>query len=235
MKAPAIGARRRKHLPHPAAWPAMPHRLHFLPISHYNVKARRILDYKRIPYEIVPAPYHDRQHLLQVSGQDYSPYLELERPEGGRRGVEWHEIPDWAERAQPQPTLYPDGSRPLARLVESWAHNQLEEAVWRWVLPDAELAFADPRERWVFVEMQMRKRGDPETWEMMRPAALKNLQSHLQLVEDALERQPWLLGGKPGLADFAAFGALSPIETTRNQIPDGYKRVADWYARVKAL
>lgn len=213
----------------------MADKLHYLAISHYCVKAKKILDAKRIPYELVPGPYHDRQRLLQVSGQDYVPYLEFESPRDGKRGVTWAELPDWAESTKPDPTLYPDGSRATARIVENWAHNVLEEAVWKWVLPDAEQVFTDPRERWVFIEMQMRKRGDPEMWEMLRPQALANLKAHLQFVEDALERQPWILGAKPSLVDFAVFGAASPIETTRNEIPAEFKRVRDWYARVKAL
>ena len=62
-------------------------RLYSLPISHYCVSAERMLAFKGVPTEVVPAAYHTRQELLRRTGQDYVPTLLW-----GRRTVLWHEI-----------------------------------------------------------------------------------------------------------------------------------------------
>jgi glutathione S-transferase len=204
--------------------------LYDLPLSHYCVKAKAILAYKGVAFETEYAPYHDRQDLLAVSGQDYVPYLLWED-----KGVAWHDIPDFLEQKVPQPTLYPDGQRGLAHILDRWAHDVVEEAVWKVVAPDAEKTFQDPRERWVFVEMQERKRGPLEVMAMRRPEFLKGLVSTLQPAEARLGEAPFLLGAKPSLADFALYGAVHPLPYTGHVVPKDLPNVRAWFERVKAL
>ncbi|HVM45288.1 MAG TPA: glutathione S-transferase family protein, partial [Candidatus Thermoplasmatota archaeon] len=196
--------------------------LYDLPISHYCVKVRRILEHKGIAYEAEYAPYHDRQDLLAVSGQDYVPYLLWED-----EGVSWSDIPDFLERKKPEPTIYPAGSRDLARILERWAHEVVEEAVWKYVVSDAPETFQDPRERWVFVELQERKRGPLELMAQRKLEFLKGVVSTLQPAEDRLAESPYLLGSGPSLADFALYGAVNPIPYTRNAFPPELPRVEE--------
>jgi glutathione S-transferase len=204
--------------------------LYDLPLSHYCVKVRRILDYKRIPYETEYAPYHDRQDLLAVSGQDYVPYLLWED-----KGVVWHDIPDFLEAKQPTPTLYPDGQRGLAKILEGWAHEVVEEAAWKVVLNDAVKTFQDPREAWVFEEMQSRKRGPLEVMAMRKPEFVKGLSAALEPVEARFAEAPFLLGAQPSVADFALYGALHVLPYTGNEIPRDRPEVRAWFDRVKRL
>ncbi len=203
-------------------------RLHDLFISHYCVKARAILGFKGVPFERVRARYDEREDLLRVSGQDYVPYLEW-----GEVGVTWERIPDFLESKIPAPTLFPTDERPVQRMIESWAHLVLEEHVWRYVVSDAPKTFADSRERWVFEEMQTRSRGPLEVMAHRKPEFFAALQKDFDLIESALESRPFLTGGAPALADFAAYGALSPIWTTGNALPDDRKRLAEWRVRVE--
>lgn len=204
--------------------------LYDLPLSHFCVKVRRILDYKGIPYETEYAPYHDRQDLLAVSGQDYVPYLLWED-----KGYTHDQIVDVLEKKAPTPTLYPGGQRHLARILESWAHDVVEEAVWKVVCSDAPATFQDPRERWVFVELQERKRGPLEVMAMRKPEFLKGMVATLQLAEDRLAESPYLLGAEPSLADFALYGAVNPLPYTGNAWPAQLPRLRAWFERVGAL
>lgn len=204
--------------------------LYGLDLSHYVVKTKRILAYKGIDHQFEYAPYHDRQDLLAVSGQDYVPYLLWED-----EGVAWREIPDFLEKKKPTPTLYPNGTRNLARILDGWAHELVEEAVWKYVCSDAERTFQDPRERWVFIEMQERKRGPLELMAQRKPEFLKGIVSALQAAEDRLAESSYLLGREPSLADFALYGACYPIPYTGNKFPKELPHVEEWFQRVGKL
>ncbi len=197
--------------------------LYHRPISHYCEKARRVLEYKRIPHTLAYTPYHDPSELLRLSGQDYVPYIDC----GRGAGVTWPEIADWAERTVPVPTIYPTG-RAVARIVEQWAHGLVEEAVWKVVVSEMPATFSDPREAWVFEEMQMRSRGPLDVMRARRPEFLAGLTSVLAFAEDALAEHPFLLGAQPSLADFALYGALRPLEAARIDVPT--PRTRAWYA-----
>jgi len=202
--------------------------LYDLPISHYCVKAKRILAYKGVEFQTERAPYHDRQDLLAVSGQDYVPYLLWED-----KGVAWYDIPDFVESKKPDPTLYPGKQRNLARILDSWAHDVVEEAVWKCVVFDAPKTFSDPREQWVFVELQERKRGPLEVMGLRKQEFLKGLVNVLKPAEDRLAESPFLLGEKPSLADFALFGATEPLPYTGNPIPRELPHLKAWRDRVE--
>lgn len=204
--------------------------LYGLDLSHYVVKVKRILAHKGIDYVYEYAPYHDRSDLLAVSGQDYVPYLLWED-----EGVTWSQIPDFLEAKVPTPTLYPDGSRNVARMLESWAHEVVEETVWRCVAADARRTFQDPKEAWVFEELQIRKRGDLDEYAQQKPKFLKALVSTLRPLDDRLGESTFVLGEKPSLADFALYGAIHPLPYTKNDIPAELRHVRRWFAAVGAI
>lgn len=204
--------------------------LYGMDLSHYVVKVKRILEYKGIPYEYEYAPYHDRQELLRVSGQDYVPYLLWED-----EGVTWEKIPDFLEAKRPTPTIYPAGSRNLARILDSWAHDTVEELAWRVVAPDARGTFKDPREAWVFEEMQRRRRGDLDEFATQKPKFVQGLVAGLRDTDARLGESPFLLGAQPSVADFALYGALHCLAYTGNEIPRELPHVRKWYATVAGL
>jgi len=204
--------------------------LYGMDLSHYVVKVKRILEYKGIPYQFEYAPYHDRQELLRVSGQDYVPYLLWED-----QGVAWHDIPDVLEAKKPTPTIFPAGQKALAKMLEAWAHETVEELAWRVVAPDARKVFQDPREAWVFEELQRKKRGDLDEMAQLKPKYTKELVAGLANTEARLAEAPFLLGAQPSVADFALYGALHCLPYTGNEIPRELPHVRKWYATTGAL
>jgi len=211
-----------------------PVKLFYLRPSHYCEKARAILAYKEIPYELVDVPYGDHTQVIAASGQDYVPYLEV--PWGNKKGVLWHEVADWAEAARGDPSLYPDPNpqrkRAASRLLEHWAHQVVEEAVWKFVLPDVPARLREGRERWIFVELQERKRGPLEVLALQRASLREGVVQVCMLAQDLLKDQEYLLGNEPSLADFALYGALHPLKFTGHEIPKEAELLRAWHARV---
>lgn len=202
------------------------------PISHWCVSAEKMLRLKNVPFDTVVPPYNDHTGLIAASGQDYVPYLAT----GDGKGVTWDRIPDFLEERHPHPTLYPDGTRARARLVEDWAHQVVEEAVWKYVCSDAPNAIPEARgERWAFIEMQERKRGPLEVMAKRKPEFWPEVQRLCALAEDVLGDEPYLLGAAPSLADLALYGALSPLWTTGNALPAEAKRLHAWKLRIDAI
>ena len=201
--------------------------LYGMDLSHYVVKVKRILAYKGIPYEFEYAPYHDRQDLLAVSGQDYVPYLLWED-----KGVAWYDIPDFLEQKKPVPTLYPGRQQHLNKIMESWAHDVVEEMAWRVAAPGARKTFKDPREAWVFEEMQIRKRGDLDELAAQKPKHEAALVKTLQDAEARLGETPFLWGAEPALADFALYGALHCLPYSGNEVPKALPKTRAWFERV---
>lgn len=203
-----------------------------LPISHYCVKVKKILDYKGIPYRTVDAPYHDRRELLRVSGQDYVPYL----TDDGK-GIVWADIPDHLEAKQPTPTLYPNGEKGKAKLLESWAHDVVEERVWRYVVTDARKWFErrSEVEAWVFEEMQVRARGPWHVLELRKGEFLEGMKGTLALAQEGLDGKPYYGGDAPSLADFAIYGAISPLYTVGRSIPEELPALRAWWGRMEKV
>ncbi len=212
-----------------------PVKLYHLAPSHFCEKARAILAYKNIPFEVVNVPYNDHTGLLKLSGQDYTPYIEIP---GEKKGVLWHAIADWAEATKPEPTLYPGDaqvSRARSRIVESWAHNVVEEALWKYVCADVPAKIANDAERWVFVELQERKRGSLDDMAAKKPQFLAGVEEVLGMAEDLLGGKPYLFGDVPALADFALWGAMHPLTFSGNPIPKQFEALTAWHGRVSAL
>src|SRR6266566_4887121 len=133
--------------------------LYSMPISHYCISADRVLAFKGVPFDTRYVPYHDKSELIKATGQDYVPTLVWEG-----KPVMWSDIPDFLEKAQPKPTLYPWGKKGLATTLEHWGHQVLEERVWRYVL------------------------------EMRRGEFREDMNKHLGMVEAMLDGQDWMLG-----------------------------------------
>ncbi len=204
-------------------------RLFTLGISHYCVSAERMLAYKGIPFERIYAPYHDRQELLRATGQDYVPALVW-----GGKSVTWGGIPDFLDRVRPEPPLLPAESAGLARALENWGHQVVEERVWRAVVTEVPPVLHDARERWVFEEMQTRARGPRHVLEARRPEFVEELQPYFGMVDQMLEGHDWILG-RPTVADFGIYGGISPWLTVGHPIPPRFRNLARWAARIGKL
>jgi len=209
--------------------------LYYLRPSHYCEKARAILVYKKIPFKLVNIPYGQHQEVIKVSGQDYVPYIDVP----GQKGVTWSQVPDWAEKTKPHPTIYPgsdpQGSRALSRVIEHWAHNVVEEYVWRYVVADMPRTFSDPQERWIFIELQERKRGPLEIMAERKREFLAGVDEVCGLAEDLLGEKNFLINENPSLADFALFGAVHPLKLSGNKIPRTFHKLRSWHSRMASI
>jgi len=206
--------------------------LYYSAMSHYCEKARKILEYKGIPFRLVNVPYGNHLQVIEVSGQDYVPYVRIP----GRKGVTWPFIADWSESTKPRPSIYPGPeARARSRVIEHWAHQVVEEMVWRYCVADVPAKLKDPLERWVFVEMQERRRGALEQMTARRAEFLEGLKTVCALAEDLLDGHDYLLGPDPSLADFALYGSLHPLTFIGKTIPTEFRRLRAWHRRVDRL
>ena len=200
------------------------------PWSHWCVKVRKIMDYKKIKYKVNAVSAHDKRELLRATGQDYVPALV-----DGKQIITYAEIPDFLEIMTPEPTIYPNHTRGEAKAIENWAHYRLEDIVWQYAVPDFPKTFKDDIERWVFVELQETKRGSLELLQARRPYLKAQMEKHFQILEEMLTEQRFLLDEKPSLADFAAFGAVSPLPYSGNKFPEKFERLTAWYGNIDRL
>lgn len=199
------------------------------PFSHYCVSADRMLAFKGVAYDEIPVTYHDKRELIAATGQDYVPTLVWEG-----KPVVWYDIPDFLEKARPQPTFYPRGQGGLAKVLEHWGHNVLEEQVWRYVVTKVPPKLSSDLERWVFEEMQTRARGPWHVLEMRREEFRKEMEKHLAMVDAMLDGRDWFLG-EPSLADFGIYGGMYPLLFVGEKVPKGLPRLAKWVERVGRL
>lgn len=204
-------------------------RLFSNPISHYCVSVERMLAFKQLRYERVPVRYDDRQEMIRITGQDYMPAL---RWDG--RTVPWQEIPDFLEAEVPHPTLYPGGQRALARALEHWGHQVVEEKVWRAVVTRVPPVLSAPNEAWVFEEMQTRARGPWHVLELRREEFERDMHEVLGMVNGMLEARPWILGD-PSLADFGIYGSISPLFTVGGTVPVEFQHLDRWARAIRQM
>jgi glutathione S-transferase len=204
-------------------------RLYFHPVSHYCVAADRMLAWKGVPHELVYTPYHDHEALLRRTGQDYIPTLIW-----GDEVVTWSEIPEFLDRVQPEPKLLPPGRAALAKAIRDWAHQVVEERVWRAVVTDMPPVLRTDQERWVFEEMQTRARGPWHVLRMRRNEFAGELGPYFALIDRMLDGRAWVLD-EPSAADFALYGALSPWTTAGRKLPRRHRDLARWAASIRRL
>jgi glutathione S-transferase len=197
--------------------------------SHYCVAADRMFRFKRIPFEAVRVPYHDRTELIARTHQDYVPAVLIDG-----RVTTWKEIPGLIETLQPNPSFYPPGQRAVATTLAQWGHLVLEERVWRLAVTEVASKISNPPERWVFEEMQTRARGPWNVLIGRREEFRADLLEYFGMVEELLQDKPWVLGA-PSMADFAIYGALSPFWWVGERTPAEFSRVEEWRTRISEL
>jgi glutathione S-transferase len=203
--------------------------LYFLPASHYCVSVERMLAYKGVRAKLLYAPYHDRQELLQRTGQDYVPTLIWKG-----RPVTWPHIPQFLDEKVPDRPLVPAGQAGLAQTLENWGHQVLEERVWRAVVTQMPKMLKTDEERWVFEEMQTRARGPWHVLKARRPEFVRDLMEYFAFVDAMVRDREWILES-PSLADFGIYGGLSPWLTVGEKVPVRFPALRAWVKRVEAI
>ena len=212
--------------------------LHHYTTSPFSEKLRLILGYKKLAWSsvIVPRIVPKPDVLALTGGYRKTPFLQV----GADIYCDTLLICDVLEHLQPEPSIYPEPSKGLARTLAQWADSTLFWAamahnfspkgaadMFANAPPEAGKMFSDDR-RAMSVNMAR-----------LRPAdATGAYKSYLRRLSDMLDDGPYLLGEVPTVADFAAY---HPLWFTRKRTPSmsGILQltpaVLDWMDRMAGI
>ncbi|RYF76856.1 MAG: glutathione S-transferase family protein [Comamonadaceae bacterium] len=212
--------------------------LHHYGRSPFSEKVRLVLGHKRLAWRSVsiPAISPKPDVVALTGGYRRTPLLQI----GADIYCDTALICDVLEHLQPEPTLYPEPEKGLARILAQWADGTLFWAAMAYNLQPrgaAELfAGAPPEAAKAFGEDRARMSGTGMT--RLRPAdATAAYKSYLRRLSDMLDDRPFLLGELPCIADFSAYHPLwytRRIESLRNVL-ELTPAVLDWMDRMAAI
>ena len=212
--------------------------LHHYPNSPFSEKIRLIFGYKQLAWKsvVIPAIMPKPDVVALTGGYRKTPFLQI----GSDVYCDSALICDVLEQIQPTPTLYPQHSQGVARVLAQWADTTLFWAAMAYNLqpkgaaamfdgapPEAAKAFGADRAA-MSTGMNRLRPGDAT-------AAYK---SYLRRMASMLEGQDFLLGSAPCVADFAAY---HPLWFTQKRVPvmagtlDATPTVLAWMERMAAL
>ena len=230
-----------------------PYKVHLADVSYFSGKLEAYLRYKEIPFE--------RMEMDAASGvnQVYANTGVRKVPAVESADGLWFKettnIIDWFEKEYPNPSISPDDPalQFLCKLVEDYADEWCWRSAmyWRWRTKDnatllgsriGHEVFADwpMPASWAGKIFKLRQRmtflqGDGLTAES--EPSIRDQYHHLsQSITEILNHQPFLLGEKPSLVDFAFMGPFfrhyfcDPVPAM--VMRDRYPVVLAWVARM---
>lgn len=202
--------------------------LHHFAASPFSEKVRLVLGHKQLSWKsvIVPNILPKPDVVALTGGYRRTPFLQI----GADIYCDTALICDVLEQLQPTPSLYPEATQALARIVAQWADSTLFWAAVTYnrgssgELPAA--VFADRRAMGFDVE-----------W--VRPAdATAAYKSYLERLSGLLSGQSCLLGAEPCIADFSAYHALwlaHGREPTSVPLPFHAPALAGWMQHMQSI
>ncbi|MDD2545926.1 MAG: glutathione S-transferase family protein [Burkholderiaceae bacterium] len=212
--------------------------LHHYPTSPFSEKIRLVLGLKQQAWKsvLIPSILPKPDVLALTGGYRRTPFLQI----GADIYCDTALVCDVLEHRQPEPPLYPEATKGLARTVAQWADGTVFWAAMAYNLqprgaaglfaglpPEAAQAFAADRA------------AMGQNMTRLRPAdATSAYKSYLRRLAHMLEQQDFLLGAAPCVADFAAY---HPLWFTRHRTPavadilDATPGVLAWMDRMAAL
>ena len=218
--------------------------LHHYPNSPFSEKIRLIFGYKGLNWQsvIIPAIMPKPDVLALTGGYRKTPFLQI----GADIYCDSSLICDVLERLQPDPTLYPEHQKGAARIIAQWADTTLFWAAMGYNFspagsaqmfgidsPQATEAIANAK---MFAEDRAKMRsGMPR---LPTADAAASYKSYLRRIANMLDGNPFLMGDKPCIADFAVY---HPLWFTRHRTPvmagifDATPNVLTWMDRMAAI
>ena len=211
---------------------------HHYPTSPFAEKIRLMLGYKSIPWKSVVIPMISPKPdvVALTGGYRKTPVLQI----GADIYCDTALIADVLEHIEPLPTLYPEPSKGMARILAQWAdttlfwtsmgYNMQPKGVAQMFAhapPDAAKAFADDRNA-------MRAGMARQRPQDAAPA----YKSYLRRVSDMLDDRPFILGDAPCIADFALYHPLWFTRVRTSVLADilnATPAVLDWMDRMAAI
>ena len=212
--------------------------LHHYHTSPFSEKVRLVLGYKNLAWRsvLVPSIMPKPDVLALTGGYRKTPFLQI----GADVYCDTELMCEVLEHLQPQPTIYPEATKGVARVLAQWADSTLFWAAMAYNLspkgaaamfadapPEVAKAFSADRAA-MSVGLTRSRPGDAT-------AAYK---SYLRRLAHMLDQQEFLLGSVPCVADFAAY---HPLWFTRARVRvmadilQATPSVLAWMDRVAAI
>ena len=212
--------------------------LHHYPSSPFAEKGRLMLGFKGLAWQSVHIPMvmPKPDVVALTGGYRRTPLLQI----GADIYCDTSLIATVLEHLKPEPALFPDHLKGIARIVAQWADGDLFWAAMGYTLspkgaaamfanqpPEAAQAFAADRGA-MSAGMTRLRPGD----------ATSAYRSHLRRLAHMLHGQPFLLGDAPCIADFAAYHPLwftRVVNPSMAGILDATPGVLAWMDRMAAI
>jgi glutathione S-transferase len=190
--------------------------LHHYPMSPFSEKVRAVLGFKKLAWQsvLIPTVMPKPDLLALTGGYRKTPVLQI----GADIYCDTALICEVLEHLQHSPTLYPEGSKGLARILAQWADSTLFWAAMGYNLQKPGMAelFAGMPVEAVKAFAADRSAMAQGLSRPRPPDATSAYKSYLRRLADMLEWHEFLLGDAPCIADFAAY---HPLWFTRTQVP----------------
>ena len=211
--------------------------LHHYPASPFAEKIRLILGYKKLAWNSVTIPsiMPKPDVVALTGGYRRTPVLQI----GADIYCDTALICDVLEHRQPSPALHPPGSTGAGRIIAQWADSALFAAAMGYNFNPTGAAFffqgQPPEVGKAFAEDRAKMRGGASR---MHPGdAASAYKSYLRRIASMVDKQPYVLGQQPSLADFSCY---HPLWFTKRVPPlagilDATPSLAAWMGRMAAI
>ena len=204
--------------------------------SPFCAKARKLLEFKGVEFEVIEVDYLERKELLLASGQMTVPAVTLA---SGETIVDSARIALRLEELHPEPTIFPPGWRGLHVTLADYIDNQLEDAVYPAAMAD-ELAYyaregADRAALWRLIRERKYGAGFVDRMIAQQTNNWQRVKAALAPFEEQLSSMPFLTG-RIGLADFSLYGQLYYFAFTGElKIPAELKNLIAYFGRMDRI
>lgn len=208
--------------------------LHHYEMSPFSEKARRMLAFKGAPWKAVRAPavMPKPDVVALTGGYRKIPILQI----GNHVYCDTALMARVLERLHPAPPLFPSA---LAEAVAEWADTALfEVAVPVAMRPtkfDEVLRLLTPDELAKMGEDRAAMREGARRKPVPVATAKVHLAVYLARLDEALAKQPYLLGDAPCIADFSAYHSAWFLEKIAPEPLAPFANVRSWMVRIAAM
>jgi glutathione S-transferase len=194
-------------------------RLYRFRYSPYARKVQMVLDLAGARYEAVEVPYVRREEMAALTGGYVQVPVLVD--DDGRVLVESRDICEHLLAGEAGARLVPAPFEGPIWAYADFVDGPLEDVLFRVASPYVRDAWPTAWERGLYVFIKERKfgAGCVDAWERDREALLARARRLLAPTLRTLDRQPFLFGGAPTLADAALYGVGMMLEEARQELP----------------
>jgi glutathione S-transferase len=182
--------------------------------SPFARKVQTVLDLLDLRYELVDVPYADRDELATLTGGYV--YVPVLVDDDGSVIVESRDICERLLRRPGAEWLAPSPLQGPIWGYSDFVDNVVEDIAFRIGSPDVREQWPTPGERALYTMNKERKfgAGCVDQWRRDRDALIAKLRRVLAPSFATLERQPFLFGERPTLADAALHGQSLMLDSS---------------------